>query len=70
MRVYFIESDISIRWHRFDEQKQLIRWTVISVLMVYDQKDSLKAFTSKYKQVKLEHYSIAALLLNGDEKSY
>ena len=36
MGVYFIESVISIRWNRFDEQKQLIRWTVISVLTVYD----------------------------------
>ena len=37
MRVYFIESVISIWRDRFDEQKQLIWWTVISVLMVYDQ---------------------------------
>ena len=36
MRVYFIESDILIRWHHFDEQKQLIWWTAISVLVVYD----------------------------------
>ena len=36
MRVYFIESVILIRRDRFDEQKQLIRWTAISVLVVYD----------------------------------
>ena len=36
MRVYFIKSVISIQWHRFDEHKQLIWWTVISVLVVYD----------------------------------
>ena len=41
MRGYFIESVILIQWDRVDEQEQLIRWTVISVLVVYDQKNSL-----------------------------
>ena len=47
MHVYFIESVILIRWDRFDEQKQLIRWTVISVLVVYDHFAEMKTGESE-----------------------